>query len=77
MAFELGDQARAPSSRRFERGEALVEKLFVDFGHGRSPKGARSNHVRSGAKRSIFWQSNPVVLEWTGMPLQIAAFRHF
>jgi hypothetical protein len=28
------------------------------------PKGARNNHVRSGTKRSFFWQSNPVFLRW-------------
>ena len=31
MAFELGDDARAPRTRRLQRGEALVEKVFVDF----------------------------------------------
>ena len=39
MAFELGDKPRTPRSRRFQRRQALLQKLFVNARHGESPLG--------------------------------------
>ena len=75
MAFELRDQARAPFSGgyRFERGEAFVKQLFVNFRHSRSPR--RTQQSRTFRREAPHLRpSSPVFLDELILAL-VAVFR--
>src|SRR5262249_37853139 len=55
VAFELGDQPRAPGARRLQPGEAFIQQPFVhDRGHGSPPSGkARLAAIRHPRERAM------------------------